>query len=298
MINLPPGHASLNAARGRRLSTLWKITRADGEILRFTDHDEPLTFSTTAFNSSGDVFTPIGGVSVAARQVQTGLRVNNTEVRGVLNSDAITEAELRYGLYDEAEIDEYVVDPRYPFAGALRHFHYFIREVSWTPQGWLAQIEGLTSRLQIRNGSLFSKVCHYTLGDSRCTKNIETGAGNFRVAATVETITLQRKEFTAAALVGLAADNFYRYGNLVWTSGNNAGVEHISEVKEYIAASGKVVLQLDTPIDIVVGDGFNIYVGCDKTFATCISKFSNGDRFGGFPHIPGNDALLQTPSSK
>lgn len=32
--------------------------------------------------------------------------------------------------------------------------------------------------------------------------------------------------------------------------------------------------------------------GCDKSFATCRSKFGNGINFRGFPHLPGNDFIV------
>ncbi|MFQ8433709.1 phage BR0599 family protein [Amaricoccus sp. W119] len=41
------------------------------------------------------------------------------------------------------------------------------------------------------------------------------------------------------------------------------------------------------------GDGFTLVAGCDKTAATCASKFANIANFRGFPHIPGQDTVLR-----
>jgi uncharacterized phage protein (TIGR02218 family) len=38
--------------------------------------------------------------------------------------------------------------------------------------------------------------------------------------------------------------------------------------------------------NLSVGDIVELSVGCDHSFTTCRSKFSNGRRFGGFPYIP------------
>lgn len=38
--------------------------------------------------------------------------------------------------------------------------------------------------------------------------------------------------------------------------------------------------------NISVGQGVDIVQGCDHTFATCKSKFNNGERFGGCPLVP------------
>ena len=41
------------------------------------------------------------------------------------------------------------------------------------------------------------------------------------------------------------------------------------------------------------GDGFTIRAGCDKRMETCGAKFANTANFRGFPHIPGQDAVLR-----
>ena len=40
---------------------------------------------------------------------------------------------------------------------------------------------------------------------------------------------------------------------------------------------------------------FVIYAGCDKRFDTCRAKFANTLNFRGFPHMPGNDAVVAGP---
>ena len=45
------------------------------------------------------------------------------------------------------------------------------------------------------------------------------------------------------------------------------------------------------------GTQVKLTAGCAKTFVACRAKFQNQDRFRGFPHIPGNDALLAHVSS-
>ena len=53
-------------------------------------------------------------------------------------------------------------------------------------------------------------------------------------------------------------------------------------------------LSLNTPVrSIAEGDGFTIRAGCDKRMETCGAKFANTANFRGFPHIPGQDAVLR-----
>jgi uncharacterized phage protein (TIGR02218 family) len=58
----------------------------------------------------------------------------------------------------------------------------------------------------------------------------------------------------------------------------------------------QIELWRSMPAPIEAGDTFVVTAGCDKTFATCAAKFSNGLNFRGFPHIPGNSYVLATPS--
>ena len=51
---------------------------------------------------------------------------------------------------------------------------------------------------------------------------------------------------------------------------------------------------LEAPVrSIAEGDDFSIRAGCDKRMETCGAKFANIANFRGFPHIPGQDAVLR-----
>jgi hypothetical protein len=47
---------------------------------------------------------------------------------------------------------------------------------------------------------------------------------------------------------------------------------------------------------IAIGDTFVIRAGCDKRLETCRAKFTNVVNFRGFPHIPGQDAVIRYAS--
>lgn len=59
--------------------------------------------------------------------------------------------------------------------------------------------------------------------------------------------------------------------------------------------SGDITLFLPMNWDIEVGDTFDIKVGCDGIHTTCKVKFDNLVNFGGFPDLPGMDAIIKTP---
>ena len=130
---------------------------------------------------------------------------------------------------------------------------------------------------------VFSPSCRAILGDNRC----KVALSGFTIAATVDEVT-NNQTFKASALSQAAG--WFTGGEVIWTSGGNAGRR--MEVKEF--AGAQVVLALPMGKSIQVGDSFNIIAGCDKTRETCQSKFSNIINFRGEPDVPGTDKLLTT----
>jgi uncharacterized phage protein (TIGR02218 family) len=104
--------------------------------------------------------------------------------------------------------------------------------------------------------------------------------------------TASRRVFFDAARA--EPDGYFDQGRLEWTSGANAGLQ--GQVKSY--AGGQFVLWEPMISNIAVGDGYRVRPGCDKTASTCAVKFGNIANFGGFPHVPGRDAISKTPDSK
>jgi uncharacterized phage protein (TIGR02218 family) len=104
------------------------------------------------------------------------------------------------------------------------------------------------------------------------------------------------RRFTASGLDDAASSDFTG-GRLVFTGGANAG--RAMEVKRHAASGGAVTIELWQAMSAAVaaGDGFTVTPGCDKRFATCRDRFANAANFRGFPHMPGNDAVLAAPAA-
>jgi uncharacterized phage protein (TIGR02218 family) len=80
------------------LAWCWRLTRADGTQLGFTDHDRDLAFDGTDFEA-GCGFT---GSEV---KQSLGLSVDNLDASGALASDRLNEADLASGLFDDARVE-------------------------------------------------------------------------------------------------------------------------------------------------------------------------------------------------
>ena len=81
----------------------WALTREDGTVLGFTDHDRDLSFEGLTFRAGT-------GMSASAITQGTGLAVDNTEASGALSDAALTEGDILAGLYDNAALVIWEVD--------------------------------------------------------------------------------------------------------------------------------------------------------------------------------------------
>jgi hypothetical protein len=144
------------------LATCWRITRLDGREFLFTDHDRDLLLE-------GQVYKASAGYSRTAIANDSSLSVDNLDVEGVFDSVAITEAELRAGLFDQAEVRIILVNWADPSMGSLRMRRGWFGEVVLSEQGvFRTELRGMTQALQQRIGELYSPECRADLGDHRC----------------------------------------------------------------------------------------------------------------------------------
>lgn len=263
----------------------WRIVRADGVALGFTDHDNDLAFDGTTFEAAT-------GFTASEIESTVGLGVDNLDVESVLRSGALNEDDLATGLYDGAEVEVFRVNWQDTDQRVLiRSGH--LGEVTRGRHSFRAEIRGLAHQLQQPKGRIYQFGCDADLGDARCTVDLE--GPSFKGVGSVS-MTDGARVLTASGLDAFESDWFTR-GLLIWTSGANDGLK--IEVKLHTNADGVVTLELWQRMSrpIADDDGFTVTAGCDKQYATCRNKFSNGVNFRGFPHIPGNDFAVSYPNS-
>ena len=85
------------------LAWCWRITRADGMTLGFTDHDRTLSFD-------GTEFEPESGLTASEVRSGSDLSVDAQDAQGVLSSDRITETDILDGRWDNAEVEVWRVN--------------------------------------------------------------------------------------------------------------------------------------------------------------------------------------------
>lgn len=236
----------------------------------------------------GATYTPVNGMQTSARQRLSALKASNFEARGIISTDTISDEDLRSGLYRDAKITEYLVNWHYPFAAPVMSSSYWMETTTWNGEHWDAQFAGIAQRFKRKVGGTYTRQCRHTLGDTLCTvaTNLITETGE------VDTVVSSLRSFTDTSLDN-STDDYYAYGYLTWTSGANEGVS--VEVLSYTGASGTIALAIPMAHTIQVGDTYTLFPGCDKTLDDCKNKYNNVINYGGFPHMPGNDALFKKP---
>ncbi|MFQ6016787.1 MAG: DUF2163 domain-containing protein [Kiloniellaceae bacterium] len=149
------------------LATCWKVKRTDGTILGFTEHDRDLTIDL----ADGDgPLTYAAATGYTRTGIKTGadLKVDNLDVLGVLDSAAITAADIRAGRYDFAEVKIFLVNWRDLAQGALKLRRGKIGEVSIRDDAFVAELRGLAQLYAQQVVELTTPACRADLGDARC----------------------------------------------------------------------------------------------------------------------------------
>jgi hypothetical protein len=144
--------------------------------------------------------------------------------------------------------------------------------------GW-----GLVSLVMLRRRTVTSPTCRASFGDAQCRVDL-AGRSVRAVVLAVE---------GAAVTIDRAVEGRFLFGRLRWLSGANCGLSTV-----IWGCDGAVVRVRElAPHAITVGDRVELREGCDKTIATCGSRFANVPNFRGEPHVPGNDLLTRYPGA-
>ncbi|NBO18584.1 MAG: DUF2163 domain-containing protein [Proteobacteria bacterium] len=261
------------------LAICWKLTLVDNSVLGFTDHTSDLTVSSQLYKAAT-------GFSPTSIETKDKFSVDNLDVAGILDSSSITEADIMAGKYDFAEIEIFMVNVTDLTQGIITHRRGWLGEVSLQNGQFTAEVRGLTQKLSQNIVELYSPTCRAIFGDARCKVNL----ASYTVGGTVNTVT-SRQVFICNSMTQAAG--YFSSGEVQFLTGANAGRR--MEIKEF--ANKQFTLVLPMANNIAPGDTFNAIAGCDKTFNTCFSKFSNAVNFRGEPYVPGMDKMLATAAT-
>jgi len=263
----------------------WSITRADGLVFGFTDHDLPLHFE-------GITFKADSGLTASALAQTTGLSVDNSEAMGALSDASVREDEIEAGRFDGAEVRAWRVNWADVAVRQLT-FRGSIGEIRRSAGAFHAELRGLTEALNRPMGRIYQKPCTAVLGDKQCRFNVATAGYSADLVVGVHE---DARLFRFAAQPGFD-EAWFRRGRLEVLSGPGKGLWGM--IKEDRTEGDTRVIELWEPIraQLEAGDALRLIAGCDKRSDTCRLKFDNLLNFQGFPDLPGEDWVMAYPKS-
>lgn len=255
----------------------WLITRKDGLKQGFTSHDNNITLENTTYLASS-------GFSPSSISNNSELSVDNLEIEGVLDNSALKHEEILAGTYDFAEIEIFMINYKKAEDGKINLRSGWLGEIKFSQNRFITEVRGISQKLSQTIGKLYSSRCRTIFADEECGLNINS----FKYNGTVTEV-ISDSIFIDSSLNNNSG--FFNNGKVRFTTGKNQG--HTIEIKRFSSTRVELVLPLSFTTNI--GDNYDIFQGCDKSFSTCINKYNNAVNFRGEPHVPGIDQILKTP---
>lgn len=258
------------------VATFWRVARRDGIALGFTTHDTDLWFD-------GLMHRAMPGMLPSAIRRSADLEPDSAEVEGALSHDSISQADLAAGRFDGARVAIGVVD----WQTLERHVLYrgAIGQVEQQDGKFSAELVSRKAELQRDPVPRTSPTCRAVFCGPGC------GLSPARVTSEASVTASDLIANTVTLDANVAAENFLG-GYLRWIDGPLTGL--ISEIADVVGNR----LTLAMPLDQVIPPGARVLLreGCDRTIATCATRFANAENFRGEPFLPGNDLIARYPS--
>jgi len=278
--------ASLGAKLDAHASTFcncWRLTRRDGVVQGFTDHDTDIAFAGATFRA---------GAALTPTQIESGVGFapGTGEVAGAFLGDGVTEDDLANGVYDGASVEIWLVDWSAPDDRLLLDIAT-IGEVKRGEFAFSAELRSGAHYFDQQRGRVYQRNCQADFGDARCGIALDA----LGLSSTGHIVSATRDTMSATLSAPFEA-GFFTNGVLTFTSGANSGARFAIKTHRQDSAQAQIALWSAPAQDPVAGDTFSIVAGCDKSPDACQNKFANIVNFRGFPHMPGNDRVIAYPS--
>jgi uncharacterized phage protein (TIGR02218 family) len=262
------------------LAMCWKVTRRDGIVLGFTNHDRDIVVSGVTYLASA-------GMSATSVHSSIGLAADNLDIEGVLSNAAIAEADILAGKYDFAEMEVFMVNYANVSEGVIHLKTGWLGEVVLKGGQFIAELRGISEQLQRTIGEVYTPTCRAVFGDSKC--RFDATSVTF-----TGTMSIVNGAYGFSDSTRAQSDGYFDYGVVTVTSGANIGL--VREVKNYQQKS--FVLFQALPYPLIAGTSYSVVAGCDKRLDTCRTRFNNTVNFRGEPHVPGTDRILETAATR
>lgn len=245
--------------------TLYEFVRGDTQFYRYTNADQDVTAAGAIWLHQA---ISDGGLSVGAGDsMDITLPTSNPVAmlfRGIPPSRPVRVRIHRW------HVDDAQGEFRTVWIGTITEVK---REAIDRTQLVTASLASTFSRSGLR--LTWGRACPYSLYDHNC----KVSPGTFGVGGLVVTA-LDGVSLTVNLPAELP-DGWFSGGYVEWS------VDGVTERRGLRAQTGNVLGLFGGSAGFVVGQVVTVFPGCDRTIATCNSKFNNVLNYGGEPHMPG-----------
>ena len=138
----------------------WKLTRGDGVVMGFTSAEFQFVYDSVTY-------LPTNGLMGSATASKNNLSVDNMSVTSLI-TDAINEADLKSGRYDNAQVQVFWINPVHPEWGILPLKGGRFGEVQLKNSQFEVELRSIAQFLQQPFGNFYTLECSATLGDEKC----------------------------------------------------------------------------------------------------------------------------------
>lgn len=218
----------------------------------------------------------------------------------VYDTDTITRDQIQSGYWDGARVYSFFTDWAAPMEDEEEDRVYTFGKLREEDERYTVELMSLADFLNQTNGRTITPGCTNVLGDEHVDGTIiASDISSCKVSplllanvfSSVESLASQM-QFTAASIGGTYPDDYFGFGEIIFTSGANAGQAY-KFIKSSTAA-GVITLAQPFYYPIEIGDLLTLRPGCRKRFTEdCILKWFNGKNFRGFPHVPQKSTVIK-----
>lgn len=286
------------------LAMCWKITKTNGDVILGTTHDRNIIIDTTntglpqdsgiALDLSG-VYDASAGITVSEVRKNSDMAVDNAQVTGAL-ADAIrldvSVADIEAGLFDGATITTFRVNWQDPndFQDVIDHGPF--GQIEWTQEGeYRVEVRGVAQLLQQNIGQTAGDTCNVVeFGDARCKYDVLSATGTGVVTAVTS-----RRRFDSTITLGPVEPVTFSLGKVTFITGDNTGYTRQVKLDSVDDVLGRILLFDPFPLDIEIGDQFQITPGCDRRFETCQAYDNIINMRAAGIYAPGPDEIIRAP---
>lgn len=261
----------LDRSTSRLARAMW-IRRRDGQVFGFTTARRAALIDDVFYRPA---------YSFQPTDISTGssLDTDDLEIEGLLQTNTITEDDIRAGRWDYAEFKTFRYNWASPSDGIIKDRRGRLGKISVGTGSFTSELLGMMESYNTGIGKITQPGCRTSLGTAEC------GVTPTVVTGTVATA-INFGAFTDSGRT--EPDGYFSEGTvtLMFETGPLS-----YEVKSYTPGAWET--KLPVAYD-ATGVEYTMSEGCTRRFQEdCVERFANGIRFRGEPWLRGNDALAQ-----